>query len=79
MLTFTEQVHEERVDATDLWPNINLHRVVRYDMHFPVRQKPNLSTLVSYLWYDASLRGRKVMAQLIHRVGNQPKYLSLFD
>ncbi len=42
-------------------------------------KKTNLSTLVSYLWYDASLRGRKVTAQLIHRVGNQSKYLSLFD
>jgi len=45
LLTFKEQVHEERVDTTDLWLNINRRCAIRYVVHLPVRQKPNLSTI----------------------------------
>jgi hypothetical protein len=48
LLTFKEQVHEKRVDVVDLWFNINWRRDIRYDVHLPVRQKPNLSTTEEY-------------------------------
>jgi hypothetical protein len=47
LLTFKEQVHEERVDITNLWPNINQHCAIWYDVHLPVKQKPNLSTIIT--------------------------------
>jgi hypothetical protein len=45
LLTFKEQVHKERVDIANLWPNINWHRAIHFDVHQPIKRKPNLSTL----------------------------------
>jgi hypothetical protein len=44
LLTLKEQVHEERVDIANLWPNINWRHAIHYDIHQPVERKPNLST-----------------------------------
>jgi hypothetical protein len=44
LLTFKEQVHEERVGIADLWLGINRRRTIHYDVPLPVRQEPNLST-----------------------------------
>jgi hypothetical protein len=46
LLSFKEQVHEERVDIVNLQLNINWRHDICYDMHLPVRQKPNLSTVM---------------------------------
>ncbi len=40
----SKQVHEERVDVTNLWPNINWCHSFHSNVHWSVRQKPNLST-----------------------------------
>jgi hypothetical protein len=59
LLTFKEQVLEERVDATNLWLNINRCCAIRYEVHLPVRQKPNLTTLEHFFIESFLKRGAK--------------------
>jgi hypothetical protein len=56
LLTFKEQVHEERVDIANLWPNIDWRCAIRHDVNQPVKQKPNLSTQVSYFFSRSRMK-----------------------